>query len=662
MKTHKTGTRWVGIITVIMVCVCLALACPTAVFAQDETPPQPTDAPLTVEQDLQPTEAVSEQLPEEQPVELVPEPAQEIVLVEDPDTLTGGDPSGVLGSVAGLQCDNGVPLVGWSFSFFLSDGLHLNGTCHIVGASVQAWWDAPIQNAIDYAAVGSTVSISGEFTEAFHIYKALTIQGVGDPIIHSPATIPASNFYMADTSSYYPIILVSDTDGVTIQGLQVAGDIMGDTNYRFVGILFGDASGSIIGNTITGVRDSLMTANPSGVAIFVYNTGIDPQTVNITGNTVEDFQRVGIAVEGSNLIANVSGNTITGASPILTTTQNGIQFTNGARGTISNNTISDMYYLLTSDGSSAIAGSALQGNVVISNNTLENNQIGIYLAEVMNSEVTGNTISGGQVGMLFVNSMGTRVNVALSNNTITGNDYGVYSDNHLLAVNNNNIYGNLAGLTLNSQVPEVIMDATLNYWGCSTGPNTGACDLVYGSAMYIPFLVGPLGSPENNLPFPTFFQPTTSTIEPLIVVPVEVAVSSGQVVDLSCTSANRLTLPDGTSTLFTSILCGYSASLTPQTNSLTITITQNGVPVDILPGGATAIISFAIPQDMQAPFSILYKDMTLNGGAGDWVVLPATPGLLREGDVRAVMQGVTQIGNFVQVQVNFTGTFVLVSQ
>jgi hypothetical protein len=180
--------------------------------------------------------------------------------------------------------------------------------------------------------------------------------------------------------------------------------------------------------------------------------------------------------------------------------------------------------------------------------------------------------------------------------------------------------------------------------------------------MYIPFLVAPVGYPQNNLPFSSFFQTSASTIPPLIVIPEEVDVSGGEVVDLSCTSANRLTLPDGTSTLFTSILCGYSASLTPQTNSLTIAVTQNGNPVDILPGGATAIISLAIPQDMQAPFSILYKDMTLNGGAGDWVVLPVTPGLLREGDARAVVQGVTQIGNFVQVQVNFTGTFVLVSQ
>jgi hypothetical protein len=148
----------------------------------------------------------------------------------------------------------------------------------------------------------------------------------------------------------------------------------------------------------------------------------------------------------------------------------------------------------------------------------------------------------------------------------------------------------------------------------------------------------------------------------VIVLPQELNVVGGQEVDLSCDYANRLTLPDGTNTLFTSILCGYSASMTPQANSLTVTITQNGVPVEVLPNNASYILSLAIPQGMQSPFSIVYWDPTLNGGAGDWFVLPSIPALLREGDTRMVLKGVTQNGNFMQVQVNFTGTFVLVSQ
>jgi parallel beta-helix repeat protein len=702
MKIERIHVYWGHCVIALVMVLALAFVLPARALAQDEIPEQPTETPALSEESegdpLTPapggTMEVNAQTPIQTETEapdtetsvveatadatamdpmLTPDevdpldgtPMEETVaLVNPPEALTGGDPSGTLGDPTGLVCDNGSPSAGMSFSFYLAAGSgHGNGYCHINGTTVQAWWDAPIQEAIDHAQAGTTITITGEFTEAFHIYKALTIQGVGDPIIHSPSDIPDANMFVADTTAYYPIILVSNTDEVTIQGLHIAGDSQGLNNERFAGILFGNASGSILNNYIEGVNDGATDELPTGVGILVYNDGAQPESVTISGNTMEDFKKVAIAVQGSNLTVNTSKNNITGTPNDWYISQQGILYSNGARGVISDNTIQNVIFLGWYDSSVAIAATGIpEGTLTISGNTLTNDQIGIYLEYVSDSIVTGNTITGGYAAFSFNNIETPGVNATFINNTVTDSTYGVYTGAGWLVVNYNNFYNTPVGLCY-MNVGVAPMDATMNYWGCSTGPNTPGCGELYGEAMYIPFLIAPVGSPLNRDLSSLFNQFTVPPgPEPVIVIPEELAVASGQMVDLSCSDVNRLTLPDGTNTLFTSILCGYSASMTSTANSLTIAILQDGTPLDVLPGDASFVLSFAIPQGMQAPYTILYWDPTLNGGAGNWMVLPDHPGLLHEGDARTVLQGVTQVGNFVRVQVNFTGTFVLVSQ
>ena len=69
-----------------------------------------------------------------------------------------------------------------------------------------------------------------------------------------------------------------------------------------------------------------------------------------------------------------------------------------------------------------------------------------------------------------------------------------------------------------------------------------------------------------------------------------------------------------------------------------------------------------IPEGMQPPYAILFWDTTLNGGAGDWVVLSTERGYLDTDSGRMVTGGVTADNGMVSVEVNFTGTFVLVGQ
>src|SRR5205807_6081669 len=72
------------------------------------------------------------------------------------------------------------------------------------------------------------------------------------------------------------------------------------------------------------------------------NTGPDLIVV-ISGNTVSDYQKNGITVNGS-VAATVSGNTVTGAGPINYIAQNGIQVGFGGTAELTGNTVSGNNY------------------------------------------------------------------------------------------------------------------------------------------------------------------------------------------------------------------------------------------------------------------------------------------------------------------------------
>ena len=71
--------------------------------------------------------------------------------------------------------------------------------------------------------------------------------------------------------------------------------------------------------------------------------GIDPATIAVTGNTVSNYQKTGILVNGQ-VSAVVSGNTVTGYGPVAFIGQNGIQVSRGATARLGGNTISNNYY------------------------------------------------------------------------------------------------------------------------------------------------------------------------------------------------------------------------------------------------------------------------------------------------------------------------------
>lgn len=66
-------------------------------------------------------------------------------------------------------------------------------------------------------------------------------------------------------------------------------------------------------------------------------------TVDLTGNTVADYQKTGILVSGP-ILATVTGNDVEGYGPVGFIAQNGVRVSFGASAIVSRNSVSDNWY------------------------------------------------------------------------------------------------------------------------------------------------------------------------------------------------------------------------------------------------------------------------------------------------------------------------------
>ena len=203
---------------------------------------------------------------------------------------------------------------------------------------------AVIQDGINNVA-SSTVNVAaGTYTEQLDIGKPLTLTGAGQAstIIKSPAVLATK--FVTGTDNNKPVVYIHDATGVTVQQLTVDGDGKGNTNYRMQGIAFYKAGGTVDHVTITRVRDTPLTGAQHGVTLYASNADGAPRTINISNNTIGEYQKNGMALIGAGLTATVTGNTVTGSGPTGVIAQNGIQVSDEATGTVDGNTVSNNSY------------------------------------------------------------------------------------------------------------------------------------------------------------------------------------------------------------------------------------------------------------------------------------------------------------------------------
>jgi hypothetical protein len=403
----------------------------------------------------------------------------------------------------------------------------------------------------------------------------------------------------------------------------------------------------------------------------------------ITDCTITDYQKSGIVTGGNGTTVTVTGTTITGAGPTSVIAQNGITINTGTSATLTNNTITGNQFTGTNsgpdpttavqsagiliDGSAptlpggivAVSNNIISGNdegiasisnsftVSISSNTVEGNLEGIVLKDGTAS-VGSNTISRNNIGVAVIavptDSFGSPVTIdaegTLDSNSLFNNGNGGLAfpgggirlliapgatTTARATANFNRIVGNSVGLDNNTTTA---VDATLNWWGSNTGPNTTGNDKTSGLVNTSPWLVlglstsptpiGPGGTSTVTASVTGDSSGATHSTAPFFPngVPIAFGATGGTI-----TPASVPTQSGTASSNFTSTTPGTaSTSVTLDNQTLSTPITIQAINVTPPPS----------PQQTTAgqPFS---QSFAVTGGAGGFVYTVAAgqlpPGL-----------------------------------
>src|SRR5262249_10554824 len=139
---------------------------------------------------------------------------------------------------------------------------------------------------------------------------------------------------------------INGATGIVLSGFTITGPGHGQFRDLKSGVFVeGGGSATIQNNTITSIQDNVFNGGQEGTAIRVGRSSgsgtATTGTATILNNNISGYQKDGIDVTNTGSSATVSSNIITGAGPTNVVAQNGIEFSLGARGTATNNTVSN---------------------------------------------------------------------------------------------------------------------------------------------------------------------------------------------------------------------------------------------------------------------------------------------------------------------------------
>lgn len=314
------------------------------------------------------------------------------------------------------------PTVNLNQPISLPSGGVLDGTPAIVNVGPFG----NIQNGVDVVAVGGTVNLaSATYIQEVYIGKNLTLNGsgIGNSIIRcptSPAPLTNSFLYTINGATYHPMILAEGASNIIIQNLTVDGNSQPTNflNFRFVGIGYHNAGGTIQNTYVTNIEDGF-PAGPTQHGFSILGA-IDSgnYTIQVLNNIMDRFQKQAISMRGPTLTTTISGNIITGETPPSAATMNGIVISNSATATIINNNLYDILSATPGVDSVAIFLISAAPNTLIANNSVTNSNIGIYsLTSGNNLGILNNNISTFTTFGVYVQD--TDGLTSISKNTIT---------------------------------------------------------------------------------------------------------------------------------------------------------------------------------------------------------------------------------------------------
>ena len=189
-----------------------------------------------------------------------------------------------------------------------------------------------------------------------------------------------------------------------------SGTVDGATveNANYYGIVNNSGNVTVTNSMVTNIGENPFNGTQHGVAVFYTTLGGDAAGINnnvttgpaatgtLRGNSITQYQKGGVVVNGPGAAAVVKDNTVTGNGPVLYIAQNGIEIARGATGSVSANNVSGNEYTGPNDASSGgilvvggpYYGYAFSSGISIGNNTVTNNDVGVWL---FNAEADGST-------------------------------------------------------------------------------------------------------------------------------------------------------------------------------------------------------------------------------------------------------------------------------
>jgi len=274
----------------------------------------------------------------------------------------------------------------------------------VTAAGVQIGSTGRIQEGVNLVS-GSTVNVAdGTYEEAVVIdNKAVTVKGASlNAIVKAPVSVPTCT---TTTYDWHPVICAKNSATATIDTLTVDGAGRGNANNRFMGVAFRNSGGAVKNSVIKQIEDTPFSGAQHGVGIMLYNDDAASRTLDVLDNAISAFQKNGMAINSggtTSLVVTIDGNSVQGKGTTTVTAQNGIQVYQAGgslTGAITDNAISGIGYDNTSSSTKWVATSILD-----------------FYADV---DITGNTVTGAQVGVYFIDASGD-----IQDNDITVNQIG----------------------------------------------------------------------------------------------------------------------------------------------------------------------------------------------------------------------------------------------
>jgi parallel beta-helix repeat protein len=609
---------------VLLFILTLSLFTPGVASAQEGTPPtsEPVSSGDVAETDDLPVtpEPAGTEVPVQETIEPVPSIETETVaevaqaLGEADAVLLGEDGDPIV-----LATQEAAEVIAGSDPYFFNGttwvGYSTSGICPAV-VTVCNTSSTPFQAAIDAALAGTTIYVeTGTYAEQLVIDHSLTLVGNGslNTFINAPAVLAAG------TNGERSIITITGAaTSVDFSGFTVSGPGSSGCNSINYGIFVRDgANANIHDNVVTDIRDNPLGGCQNGIAIGVGRTAYGTTgTATIEDNTITDFQKGAIVVDNTGSDATIDGNTISGAGPISTIAQNGIQISRGATAEVTDNTISGFDYLIPDAGYPWTSAGILlyqPGETLVDGNTVTDSNIGIYDYQSSNVVISNNTVSescsdevgGGPCehdGWGIYSAQST--NLEITDNTITDNVIGVGVNNSNGVITGNLFDGNDTGMV---NYGSSTVDATYNCWGSDSGPTNaanlgGSGDVAGDNIIFDPWECAPVSTPA----------PTTGEEKEKASAPSDgmIPVTGRQMMQIECNNTSAVYEIDDVRVIFNG-LCGYSVVIDNVTEDalpggiddanqlirgLSITLLKGTRAVNVMPLSASIQISYIEPE------------------------------------------------------------------